>query len=51
MGRALYQGKQYVGLGHWAGIKQKRIRFIADELQFCDAAFFDVLPNMFSLPG
>lgn len=46
IGRALYQGSQYVGLGHWAGIKQKKIRFVGDELQFCSSSFLDVLPNM-----
>ncbi len=46
VGRALYSGSRYVGLGHWAGIKQKRIRFVGDELQFCDPNFLDVLPNM-----
>lgn len=46
VGRALYQGTQYVGLGHWAGIKQDRIRFLGDELQFCPMALADVLPNM-----
>ncbi len=46
VGRALYQGTQWVGLGHWAGIKQKRIRFVGDELQFCSSGFLDVLPNM-----
>lgn len=51
VGRACYVGKQYVGLGVFAGIKQKRIRFIADELQFMAPTFFDCLPNMFQSAG
>ena len=45
--RPCYSGKDYIGLGAFAGIKQKRIRFLADELQLCQQTFFDVLPNMF----
>lgn len=33
-GIACFQGRQFVGLGSFAGIKQKRIIFVADELQF-----------------
>lgn len=51
--RACYIGrsidtKTYVGIGAavYAGTKQQRIRFIADELQFMPATFFQVLPNM-----
>lgn len=47
IGRACYVGRQYVGLGVYAGIKQARIRFLADELQFMAPTFFDCLPNMF----
>lgn len=51
IGRACYVGKQYVGLGVYAGVKQQRIRFIADELQFMAPTFFDCLPNMFQSAG
>lgn len=47
IGRACYVGQQYVGLGVYAGIKQARINFLADELQFMASTFFDCLPNMF----
>lgn len=51
IGRACYVGHQYVGLGDFAGIKQERIRFLADELQFMATTFFDCLPNMFQSAG
>ena len=51
IGRPCYVGKQYVGLGTFAGIKQQRIRFLADELQFMASTFFDCLPNMFQSAG
>jgi hypothetical protein len=47
VGRACYVGKSWVGLGVFAGIKQARIRFLADELQFMQPTFLDCLPNMF----
>lgn len=43
-----YTGKQYVGLGVYAGIKQERLRFLADELQFMAPTFLDCLDNMSS---
>jgi hypothetical protein len=46
-----YVGHQYVGLGVYSGIKQQRIRFLADELQFFPQTFFDCLPNMFQSAG
>lgn len=46
-----YVGHQYVGLGVYAGSKQQRIRFLADELQFMPTTFFDCLPNMFQSSG
>ncbi len=51
IGRACYVGKQYIGLGAYAGIKQERINFLADELQFMASTFFDCLPNMFQSVG
>ena len=47
VGRACYVGKSWIGLGVFAGIKQARLRFIADELQFMQPTFLDCLPNMF----
>lgn len=49
--KACYQGKQWVGLGNFAGIKQKRMRFQCDELQFMSPAFLGCLPNMRSNTG
>lgn len=47
LGKACYQGPRYIGLGTLSGGKQKRIRFLADELQFMPSTFFDCLPNLF----
>lgn len=49
-GKACYTGQKYVGLGTFAGIKQERVRFLGDELQFMPPTFLDCLPNMFSNP-
>lgn len=46
LGKPCYQGRQYVGLGVYAGIKQERFRFLCDELQFMAPTFMDCLPNM-----
>lgn len=46
VGKACFQGQKWVGLGVYSGIKQERIRFLADELQFMPGTFFDCLPNM-----
>lgn len=43
-----YQGRQWVGLGVFAGTKQSHIFFVADELQFMEATFLKAWPNMFS---
>lgn len=51
LGRACYVGTQWVGLGVYAGIKQERIVFVADELQFMTATFLECLPNMFQNPS
>lgn len=48
--RPCYVGGQAVGLGVFAGIKQKRVRFLCDELQFMAPTFLGVWPNMFSNP-
>lgn len=47
-GKACYIGERYVGLGVYAGIKQKNLWFLADELQYMPATFLDCLPNMLS---
>ena len=51
VGRACYVGQRYVGLGVYAGVKQNQITFLADELAFMSATFFDCLPNMFQSCG
>ena len=38
-------GKQ-IGLGKWAGIKQKRVRLIADEAQFMGPSFLSAFANL-----
>lgn len=48
VGKPCYIGRQYVGLGVFAGIKQQNILFISDELQTTDGAFLKAWPNMFS---
>lgn len=50
VGRACYVGGKFVGLGVYSGIKQERVRFLADELQYMAPTFLDCLPNMFSNP-
>ena len=44
--KACYVGKQWVGLGNFAGIKQERFRFQCDELQYMSPTFLGCLPNM-----
>lgn len=39
------QGGKYVGLGKYIGVKQKRLRQIADECQLMGASFLDAVPN------
>lgn len=46
--RPCYQGRQWVGLGVFAGIKQSYIFFAADELSFMEPTFLKAWPNMFS---
>lgn len=40
------QNGKFVGLGKYAGIKQKRVRLIADEAQFMGAAFLSAFANL-----
>jgi hypothetical protein len=49
--KSLFQGHAYIGLGSFAGVKQKRMRLQCDELQFCAPTFLDCLPNLRSNTG
>lgn len=42
---ACLQGSTFVGLGNYVGVKNERIRQLADELQFMPAAFVDTISN------
>jgi len=48
IGRPMYVGKKWVGLGILAGTKQDYIFFVADELQWCAETFIPSWPNLFS---
>jgi hypothetical protein len=37
---------KFIGLGKFVGIKNKRVRLIADEAQFMEASFLDALSNL-----
>ena len=39
-------GNQYVGLGKYVGIKNKRVRLMADEAQFMGVGFLDAISNL-----
>lgn len=39
------QSGRYVGLGKYVGVKQKRLRQIADECQLMGSSFLDAVPN------
>jgi len=39
------QSGRYVGLGKYVGVKQKRLRQIADECQLMGSTFLDAVPN------
>lgn len=39
-------GGQYVGLGKYVGVKQKRVRLIADEAQLMGQSFLDAISNL-----
>lgn len=45
-GVATVQGAKYVGLGKYVGIKQKRMRLIADEAQFMPHTFLSAMANL-----
>ena len=40
------QGGKFVGLGKYVGIKQKRMRLLADEVQFCGDSFLSAVANL-----
>lgn len=40
------QGAKYIGLGKYVGIKQKRMRLIADEAQFMPHTFLSAMANL-----
>lgn len=46
VGVACRVGGNYVGLTNYVGIKNKRVRLIADELQFMPRSFCDALNNL-----
>lgn len=50
VGVPCYVGGKAIGLGLYAGTKQKRLRFLCDELQFMCETFTGAWPNMFSNP-
>jgi hypothetical protein len=39
-------GSKFVGLGKWVGIKQKRVRLIADEAQLMGSSFLSAFSNL-----
>ncbi len=47
-GKACYMGKTWVGLGTLAGLKQRNIIYVADELQFMAETFSNSWANLFS---
>lgn len=40
------QGGKFVGLGKYAGVKQKRVRLLADECQFMSESFLSAISNL-----
>lgn len=40
------KGGNYQGLGSFAGIKNKRVRMVADELHLCPRVFIDAISNL-----
>lgn len=47
---ACLQGGKFVGLGNYVGVKNKRVRQMADELQFMPAGFVDAIANLSKNP-
>lgn len=46
VGVACKRGQNYQGLGEYVGIKNKRLRLLADELQFLPRQFTDAIANL-----
>lgn len=40
------QGGRNIGLGKWVGVKQKRMRLVADEAQFMSSSFLSAFSNL-----
>jgi hypothetical protein len=40
------QGGKNIGLGKWVGVKQKRVRLLADEAQFMTSSFLSAFSNL-----
>lgn len=40
------KGGQFVGLGSFSGVKNKRIILVGDELQFCPPVYIDAISNL-----
>jgi hypothetical protein len=45
-GTPIKKGGNYQGLGSFAGIKNRRVRMIADELHLCPRVFIDAISNL-----
>lgn len=50
IGVACKVGGTYVGLGNYVGVKNERVRLIADEAQFMSKAFYDAISNLDANP-
>ena len=50
IGKSCYEGKQWVGDAVFVGIKQQRVRFIGDELQWMAGTFLRSWNTLFSNP-
>lgn len=48
LGRPVYQGSQWIGLGKLMGTKQENIIYLADEVQWMAASFVESWANLFS---
>jgi hypothetical protein len=50
VGKACYEGKQYVGDAIFVGIKQQRVRFIGDEAQWMASSWLRAWNSLFANP-
>lgn len=46
IGVSCKRGDQFIGLGDFAGIKNKRVRLVGDEISFLPKAFVDAISNL-----